>query len=43
MVADNLVLKQGTRNLEMQRQAGRDDRLPDDDGGHLIGTQLWFP
>ncbi len=24
----------------MQVAAGREDRLPDDDGGHLIGTQF---
>src|SRR5690625_3531397 len=27
----------------MQRVAGRKDRLPDDDGGHLIGTQFNGP
>lgn len=27
----------------MQRVAGRQDRLPDDDGGHLIATQFNGP
>ena len=43
--ADKLILKEADRNLGMQRVAGREDRLPDDDGGHLIGTQfmvLWI-
>ncbi|MCM3004002.1 DNA/RNA non-specific endonuclease [Priestia koreensis] len=38
--ADNLILLEADRNLGMQRAAGREDRLPDDDGGHLIGTQF---
>ncbi|MED0673669.1 DNA/RNA non-specific endonuclease [Aneurinibacillus aneurinilyticus] len=38
--ADNLILKEADRNLGMQRAAGREDRLPDDDGGHLIGSQF---
>jgi hypothetical protein len=37
--ADNLILKEADRNLGMQRAAGREDRLPDDDG-HLIGSQF---
>lgn len=41
--ADNLVLKEGKRNEAMQRIAGRQDRLPDDDGGHLIATQFNGP
>ena len=41
--ADNLVLKEGTRNESMQRVVGRQDRLPDDDGGHLIATQFNGP
>ncbi len=36
----NLKLQQGTRNSYAQRIVGRDDRLPTDDGGHLIGTQF---
>ncbi|WP_066057182.1 DNA/RNA non-specific endonuclease [Robertmurraya korlensis] len=38
--ADNLILQEADRNLGMQRAAGREDRLPDDDGGHLIGSQF---
>ncbi len=38
--ADELILKKGTRNPRMQVVAGREDRLWDDDGGHLIGTQF---
>ena len=38
--ADNLILQEADRNLEMQRAVGREDRLPDDDGGHLIGSQF---
>ncbi|MRN53044.1 hypothetical protein GJB61_08550 [Paenibacillus sp. LC-T2] len=38
--ADNLILKEADRNLGMQRAAGREDRLPEDDGGHLIGSQF---
>ena len=38
--ADTLILKEADRNLGMQRAAGREDRLPDDDGGHLIGSQF---
>lgn len=37
------MLKEGTRNESMQRVAGRQDRLPDDDGGHLIATQFNGP
>ncbi|WP_407701308.1 DNA/RNA non-specific endonuclease [Virgibacillus dakarensis] len=38
--ADNLILKEAKRNKRMQRVVGRQDRLPDDDGGHLIGSQF---
>lgn len=38
--ADNLVLKEGKRNEGMQRIVGRQDRLPDDDGGHLLQPNL---
>lgn len=38
--ADNLILNEADRNLGMQRAAGREDRLPEDDGGHLIGSQF---
>ncbi len=38
--ADNLILQEADRNLGMQRAVGREDRLPDDDGGHLIGSQF---
>ena len=38
--ADQLVLKAGVRNKYAQRNVGREDRLPDDDGGHLIATQF---
>lgn len=38
--AEDLILKKGTRNSGMQVAAGREDRLFDDDGGHLIGTQF---
>ncbi|WLR41559.1 T7SS effector LXG polymorphic toxin [Bacillus carboniphilus] len=38
--ADNLILQEADRNLGMQRAAGRENRLPDDDGGHLIGSQF---
>ena len=41
--ADNLILKSAERNKGMQRVAGREDRLPDDDGGHLIGSQFNGP
>ncbi|MCG2075608.1 DNA/RNA non-specific endonuclease [Staphylococcus epidermidis] len=34
--ADDLSLLDGGRNLYAQRTVGREDRLPDDDGGHLI-------
>lgn len=35
-----MILKEATRNEGMQKIAGREDRLPDDDGGHLIGSQF---
>lgn len=35
-----LVLQKGERNLYAQRQAGGNDRLVNDDGGHLIGTRF---
>ncbi|WP_242142807.1 MULTISPECIES: DNA/RNA non-specific endonuclease [unclassified Bacillus cereus group] len=38
--AEELILQKGKRNTGMQVAAGREDRLPDDDGGHLIGTQF---
>ncbi|MCP1452105.1 hypothetical protein J3D64_005202 [Priestia megaterium] len=38
--AGQLILKEADRNAGMQRMAGREDRLPDDDGGHLIGSQF---
>ncbi|WP_438361969.1 DNA/RNA non-specific endonuclease, partial [Niallia circulans] len=38
--AEELILQKGTRNRGMQVAAGREDRLVDDDGGHLIGTQF---
>ncbi|HHT7065429.1 DNA/RNA non-specific endonuclease [Bacillus cereus] len=38
--AGELILQKGKRNTGMQVAAGREDRLPDDDGGHLIGTQF---
>lgn len=41
--ADSLVLKTAERNEGMQRAAGREYRLPDDDGGHLIGSQFNGP
>ncbi|MBF2232305.1 DNA/RNA non-specific endonuclease [Staphylococcus epidermidis] len=34
--ADDLSLLDDGRNLFAQRTVGREDRLPDDDGGHLI-------
>ena len=34
--ADDLSLHDGGRNSYAQRTVGREDRLPDDDGGHLI-------
>ena len=34
--ADDLSLLDGGRNTYAQRTVGREDRLPDDDGGHLI-------
>jgi predicted ribonuclease toxin of YeeF-YezG toxin-antitoxin module len=33
-----LNLEQGKRNTHAQKVAGREDRRPDDDGGHLIAT-----
>ncbi|MED3999133.1 T7SS effector LXG polymorphic toxin [Priestia aryabhattai] len=38
--ASQLILKKGKRKVWMQRIVGRKDRLPDDDGGHLIATQF---
>lgn len=37
---EELILQKGTRNTGMQVAAGREERLFDDDGGHLIGTQF---
>lgn len=34
--AEDLSLQDGGRNPYAQRTVGREDRLPDDDGGHLI-------
>ncbi|ESV48629.1 DNA/RNA non-specific endonuclease, partial [Staphylococcus epidermidis] len=34
--AEDLSLKDAGRNSYAQRTVGREDRLPDDDGGHLI-------
>ena len=33
-----LKLEKGKRNNHAQKVVGRDDRKPDDDGGHLIAT-----
>ncbi|MBC1226882.1 DNA/RNA non-specific endonuclease [Listeria booriae] len=41
--ADSLILKTAERNEGMQRIAGREYRLADDDGGHLIGSQFNGP
>jgi hypothetical protein len=38
--AGELTLSQGTRNQYAQRSVGGVDRLPTDDGGHLIGSQF---
>ncbi|WOD65684.1 T7SS effector LXG polymorphic toxin (plasmid) [Niallia taxi] len=38
--AAELILGKGKRNTAMQVAVGREDRLFDDDGGHLIGTQF---
>lgn len=38
--AEELVLGKCKRNKAMQVAVGREDRLFDDDGGHLIGTQF---
>ena len=38
--ADDLSLHDGGRNSHAQRTVGREDRLPDDDGGHLIARAL---
>ncbi|WP_186575723.1 DNA/RNA non-specific endonuclease [Aquibacillus kalidii] len=37
---EELILGKGKRNTAMQVAVGREDRLIDDDGGHLIGTQF---
>lgn len=37
---DNLSLKDGDRNSHAQRTVGGEDRLPDDDGGHLIARMF---
>jgi hypothetical protein len=39
-VEGELTLSQGTRNQYAQRSVGGVDRLPTDDGGHLIGSQF---
>ncbi len=41
--APELVLKKGGRNKYAQANVGGNDRLPDDDGGHLIGAQFNGP
>lgn len=39
-VEGSLKLGEGSRNPYAQRISGREYRLPDDDGGHLIATQF---
>lgn len=39
-VEGELKLKKGERNTYAQRTVGGKDRLPTDDGGHLIGSQF---
>ncbi|MEX3716040.1 DNA/RNA non-specific endonuclease [Cytobacillus horneckiae] len=41
--ASELVLKKANRNKYAQANVGDKDRLPDDDGGHLIGAQFNGP
>jgi len=41
--APELVLKKASRNKYAQANVGGKDRLPDDDGGHLIGAQFNGP
>ena len=41
--ASELVLKKADRNKYAQANVGGKDRLPDDDGGHLIGAQFNGP
>ena len=41
--ATELLLKKGERNKYAQANVGGKDRLPDDDGGHLIGAQFNGP
>ncbi|MEH7307088.1 MULTISPECIES: DNA/RNA non-specific endonuclease [Bacillaceae] len=41
--APELVLKKADRNKYAQANVGGEDRLPDDDGGHLIGAQFNGP
>lgn len=38
--AEELILQKGKWNTGMQVATEREDRLPDDDGGYLIGTQF---
>ena len=38
--AENLALETAGRNLHSQRTAGGIDRLPEDDGGHLIASMF---
>ncbi|MGD7007025.1 DNA/RNA non-specific endonuclease [Metabacillus sp. 84] len=38
--APELVLKKADRNKYAQANVGGNDRLPEDDGGHLIGAQF---
>ncbi|MDG5471609.1 DNA/RNA non-specific endonuclease [Jeotgalibacillus sp. ET6] len=41
--APELILKKADRNKYAQANVGKRDRLPDDDGGHLIGAQFNGP
>nr|WP_253957951.1 DNA/RNA non-specific endonuclease [Metabacillus halosaccharovorans] len=41
--APELILKKADRNKYAQANVGDKDRLPDDDGGHLIGAQFNGP
>ena len=36
----SLTLEKGERDASVQRTVGGEDRRPDDDGGHLIGTRF---
>ncbi|GAF65112.1 hypothetical protein BTS2_2010 [Bacillus sp. TS-2] len=41
--ASDLVLKKANRNKYAQANVGGKNRIPDDDGGHLIGAQFNGP